>query len=115
MIRDLTCIVCPMGCGLMVEIDNDKILSVSGNSCPRGKQYAINECTNPQRTVTTTMRCDGGVVAVKTDRTIPKDKIFECMKIINSHFAPLPIHIGDVIINNVFGANIVATQNKDAI
>ncbi|MBQ3425543.1 MAG: DUF1667 domain-containing protein [Clostridia bacterium] len=114
MTRELTCIVCPMGCGLKVELDNDKIVSVSGNTCPRGKQYAINECTDPQRTVTTTMRCDGGVVSVKTDHTISKDKIFECMTIINSYFAPLPIHIGDVIIKDIFGANIVATQNKEA-
>ena len=115
MTRELTCIVCPMGCGLKVELENGNILSVSGNTCPRGKQYAINECTDPQRTVTSTMRCGNGVVSVKTDRTISKDKMFECIKIINSHSAPLPIRIGDVIIEDVFGANIVATQNKEAI
>ncbi len=113
MLRELTCIVCPMGCQLKAEITDNKIVNVSGNTCPRGKQYAINECTDPQRTVTTTMRCAGGVVSVKTDRTISKDKIFECMKIINSHFAPLPIHVGDVIIEKACGANIVATQNKE--
>ncbi len=115
MIRELTCIVCPMGCGLKSEIENDKVISVTGNTCPRGKQYAINECTDPQRTVTSTMHCSQGVVPVKTDTTIPKDKIFECMEIINSHHAHLPVHIGDVLIDNVFGAKIVATQNKEAI
>ena len=115
MIRELTCIVCPMGCQLKVEITEDQIVNVSGNTCPKGKQYAINECTDPQRTVTTTMRCDGGVVSVKTDRTISKDKIFECMQIINSHSAPLPVRIGDVIIKDVCGANIIATQNKSAV
>ncbi len=115
MIRELICIVCPMGCHLRAEITDGKVVNVSGNTCPRGRQYAINECTDPQRTVTTTIRCDGGVVSVKTDKTIAKDKIFECMEIINSHFAPLPIHIGDVIINDIFGANIIATQNKETI
>lgn len=110
--REMTCIVCPLGCKMMVENIDGKIM-VSGNTCPRGEKYAENECINPQRTITTTIKCtDGGVVAVKTDRTIPKDKMFECMKIINNTVAPLPIEVGDVIINNVFGANVVATAQK---
>ena len=112
MIRELTCIVCPMGCSLKAETEGGKVISVSGNTCPRGEKYAISECTNPQRTVTSTMKCmDGTVIPVKTDTTIPKDKMEVCMKIINSSIAPLPISIGDVIIENVFGANIVATKN----
>ena len=110
MIRELTCIVCPMDCALKAELNDWKVINVSGNTCPRGREYAINECTDPQRVITSTMRCPGGVVPVKTDRAIPKDKIFECMKIINSHSAYLPISIGDVIIEDVFGANIVATK-----
>lgn len=109
--RQLTCIICPRGCQLDVGV-GEKI-AVSGNICPRGEVYAINESTNPQRTVTSTVRTsDGGVVAVKTDKTIPKEKMMECMKIINSIVAPLPIYVGDILAENVFGANIVATQNK---
>ena len=111
--REMTCIVCPLGCKLTVELENNQVLSVSGNTCPRGEKYAQNECTNPQRTVTTTIKCaDGSVVAVKTDKTIPKEKMFECMKIINNTVAPLPIEVGDVIIENDFGANVVATAQK---
>jgi len=114
MIRDLTCIVCPQGCSLKVEIEDGKILSVSGNTCPRGEKYAIAECTHPERCVTSTVKCDNGdVVSVKTDRAIPKEKIFECMEIINKQTVTLPISIGDVIIADVFGANVVATQNKN--
>ncbi len=110
--KELTCIVCPMGCGLKVEVDGDKIVSVSGNTCPRGEKYAVAELTNPQRAITTTIKCDNGqVLPVKTDRTIPKDKMAECMKIINSNVAHLPISVGDVIIKDVFGSNVVATAN----
>lgn len=109
--KELTCIICPRGCQLTVDIGDE--LMVSGNICPRGKIYAINECTNPQRTVTSTVRTsDGGVVAVKTDTTIPKDKMMECMEIINSVLVELPVRIGDVIVDDVFGAKIVATQNR---
>ena len=109
--RELTCIICPRGCQLTVDIGEE--IEVMGNICPRGKTYAINECTNPQRTVTSTVRTsDGGVVAVKTDRTIPKGKMMECMEIINGAVAGLPVRVGDVIIEDVFGAKVVATQNK---
>lgn len=112
MTRELTCIICPRGCALKVELEDKKIISITGNSCPRGLVYAEDECLHPQRTVTSTVRCeDGRVISVKTDRTIPKDKVFECMKMINSATAHLPLCIGDVIISDVFGANVVATEN----
>ena len=113
MTRELTCIVCPLGCQLTVELNGKEVVKVEGNTCPRGAEYAKNECTNPQRTVTSTVRCeDGSLVSVKTDRPIPKEKMTECMAIINKAVAKCPISIGDVIISDVFGSNIVATQNK---
>ncbi len=110
--KELTCIVCPLGCTLRVELSGEKVIKVSGNTCPRGEKYAIAEFTDPKRTITTTMRCDNGeVLPVKTDREIPKDKMYDAMKIINSNVVHLPISVGCVIIEDVFGANIVATKN----
>ncbi len=114
--RKLTCIICPLGCALTVQTEDKKVIGVTGNTCPRGKVYAENECTNPQRTVTSTVRCtDGSLVSVKTDRTIPKEKMTECMALINNAVAQLPVVIGDVIIEDVFGSRIVATQNRSLL
>ena len=111
--RKLSCIVCPLGCQLTVQLNGREVVKVEGNTCPRGAEYARNECTNPQRTVTSTVRCEnGGLVSVKTDRPIPKEKMSECMQLINKAVAKLPVAIGDVILSDVFGSNIVATQNK---
>lgn len=111
--RKLTCIVCPVGCDITVTLDGKEVVSVEGNTCKRGEDYARNECVAPKRTVTSIMSCTGGgVVSVKTDRAIPKDKVMDCMKIINAHKAVLPVAIGDVIIEDIFGSNIVATRNK---
>ena len=111
--RKLTCIICPLGCELTVQTDDKKVILVTGNTCPRGKVYAENECTNPQRTVTSTVRCDdGGLVSVKTDTTIPKEKMADCMKLINKTVAKLPITIGDIIIEDAFGSKVIATQNR---
>lgn len=110
--RELTCIVCPIGCSLSVDIQEGEVIDVKGNTCPRGKVYAENECVCPVRIITSSVVCKSGeMLSVKTDKPIPKDKIIEAMKIINKASPVLPISVGDVIIENVFGSNVVATRN----
>mgnify|MGYP003296560917 FL=1 len=106
--RKLTCIICPLGCDLTVQIEDKKVIGITGNTCPRGKVYAESECTNPQRVITSTVRCnDGQMVSVKTDAPIPKEKMMECMEIINNTVVDLPVCIGYVIVNDVFGNNSI--------
>ncbi len=113
--RFLTCIVCPRGCNMQIELGDDGgVLSVSGNSCKRGAAYAESECTHPVRTLTTTAAiCGGGVVPVKTTMPIPKELVFEAMEQINRVRVSPDIKIGDVIIKNILdtGADIVATAD----
>ena len=114
--RSLTCIVCPIGCQLTVTLEDGVVTEVVGNTCPRGKQYAIDECTHPVRTITTTARtADGGVIPVKTSQPIPKELMFDCMKEIDNAVVTLPAHIGDVVIENLLGtgANVVVTANME--
>ncbi len=111
--RALTCIACPLGCTLSVELDGKNVISVEGNTCPRGKEYATAECASPVRTVTTTMRCENGdLVSVKTNTPIPKDKVFDAMNIINKSVAKLPIKVGDILIKDLYGSDVVATMEK---
>lgn len=110
--KELICITCPRGCHLKVD-DN---MNVTGNFCPRGKVYAINELTHPVRVVTSTVKLTGSVyprVSVKTKDPIPKDKIFDVMNEINKVTLKVPVHIGDIAIKNVLGLNvdIVVTKN----
>lgn len=112
--RELTCIVCPIGCQLSVELEEGKVISVSGNTCPRGKSYAEAECIAPMRTLTSTVRCQGGkLLPVKTDRPIPKEKLFAAMEQVNQTHPRLPVCCGDVIIEDIFGAALVATANLE--
>jgi CxxC motif-containing protein len=113
-IRELTCIVCPRGCTLRVE-QRDGEMTVSGNSCPRGKQYGLDECTHPVRTLTTTARTTAGtVIPVKTDRPIPKELMMAAMREIDKQVVPLPAHIGDVVMENLAGTGVrvVVTANR---
>lgn len=114
MIRDLTCIVCPKGCQLEVELEGKKVISVSGYTCKRGLAYAETECTAPMRTLTTTAPVEGGgVVPVKTDKPIPKELLFECMSVINSARVCKTAKLGDIVVENILGtgANVVTTRN----
>lgn len=115
MTRHLTCIVCPKGCDITVTLDeNKKFVSAEGYTCKRGLAYAEAECTAPTRTVTTTVCvAGGGVLPVKTNAPIPKELVFEAMKVINTVVAPANAVIGDVLIEDLLGTGVslVATAN----
>lgn len=114
--RELTCIGCPMGCALTVEMNEKEVVSVTGNTCKRGDVYARKEVTNPTRIVTSSVMVEGGnlaAVSVKTKEDIPKGKIFDCMKALKGVKVQAPVHIGDVIVKDIAGTgvDVIATKN----
>lgn len=114
--RELTCIGCPIGCALVVELKGKEVISVSGNTCKIGENYGKKECTNPTRVVTSSVFVTGGEIAVlpvKTEKDIPKDLIYDCVKALKNVVVKAPISIGDVVLENILntGVNIVATKN----
>lgn len=116
--KEFTCIGCPMGCTLLVELMDNGEIKVTGSSCKIGDTYAVKECTNPTRILTTTLDVIDGVytrVSVKTEKDIPKNKLFSCLKALKGLKLHAPIHIGDVVYENIedTGVNIIATRNID--
>lgn len=111
--RELTCIICPRGCSLSVNIDGEKT-TVSGNSCPKGEKYAVEECIHPTRTVTSIVRVENRentMVSVKTASPVPKENIFGVMEIIRKTSVKAPVKVGDIILTNIFGTDIMATKD----
>lgn len=114
--RELTCIGCPMGCSITVEMEGRNILSVTGNSCKIGDRYARTEVTDPVRTLTTTAVVSGGDlprVSVRTADNVPKDKLEECMKEINALRLKAPVAIGDIVLKNVAGTGVDVKATKN--
>ncbi|MBR2321074.1 MAG: DUF1667 domain-containing protein [Clostridia bacterium] len=111
--RRLTCIECPIGCEIDVELENEKVVSLTGNCCPRGKVYAEAEVVCPKRVVTSTVRAENGeMIPVKTDRPVRKDAIFEVMKKINAITCKMPVALGDILVENICDdANLIVTGN----
>ncbi len=110
----ITCIECPIGCTIEVEVENDKVLSVEGNACPRGKMYAENEVICPKRVLTSTVRmANGKILSVKTDAPVEKAKMFEIMQKINGVHPQGEVEVGDVLVENIAdGVNLVAADNS---
>lgn len=112
--KELVCIVCPKGCRLHVDEEND--YAVTGNACPRGAVYGHGEIKNPTRVLTSTVKIDGALYRrcpVKTDGVVPKGKLMEIMKLLNAVELKSPVQIGQVVIENVAGtgANVVVTKD----
>jgi CxxC motif-containing protein len=117
--RKMICISCPIGCTLRVEQTADGFV-VTGNKCPRGEKYAIEEMTAPKRIVTSTVKITGGlhpVISVKTAAPVPKEKIFAIMAILANVELHAPVYIGDVVVKNIAdtGIDMIATKNSSAL
>lgn len=111
--KHLICIVCPRGCRLAVDEEQD--YTVTGNGCPRGAEYGRIELTNPTRVVTSTVRCVGGVhprCPVKTDRPIPKALVRAAAAALDGVTLTAPAELGQVVLRDVCGtgANFVTTR-----
>jgi CxxC motif-containing protein len=113
MTKNITCTRCPMGCTLTVT-EKSGILTVTGQGCPRGEEYGRSEYTCPVRTLTTTAKTAcGRPIPVKTASPIPKEKLFEAMELVNRLEVSLPVRIGDVLMEDLFGTKLVATANAE--
>ncbi|MHB1152831.1 MAG: DUF1667 domain-containing protein [Eubacteriales bacterium] len=112
--RNMTCIVCPVGCRMEVSINDDgAVTEVTNNACARGEKYAVAEITNPVRTLTSTVRLEGAAEAflpVKTAVPISKNRLFDAMTVIRALSVKAPVKLGDVL-TTFDGINIVACKS----
>lgn len=114
----VTCVTCPIGCSITVESDGKDIKSIEGAQCKRGVEYAKNEVIAPVRILTSIVKVDGAavpLVAVRSNRPVPKESMFQCMDEIRKVVMPVPVHVGDVIVADICGTgcDIVATGCAD--
>lgn len=114
--REVICIVCPKGCHLKIEEDGNGGYNVSGGTCEKGIEYGINEVTNPVRVLTSTVKVEGGSIVrcpVRTDGSVPKGKIFECMDQINDVTLHAPVKVGDAVIEDIAGTGVTLIATRD--
>lgn len=114
-----TCKVCPVACYLTITKDSSHPsgYNIEGNSCNRGKDFAMQEVTNPSRILTGRVLLKNGAMSrlpVKTTGIVPENKIEECLKIFNSTQAVSPIKRGTVIIRDILGLGVDVVAARKA-
>lgn len=115
--KKFTCIECPRGCTLSVDIENCKAVKVTGNGCPKGVAYAITEVECPARILTATVIADGlmlKLIPVRTDKPIPKTDLFKAMEEIRKIRILRPVKCGDVIEENFLGLGVKLIATREA-
>jgi CxxC motif-containing protein len=118
--KHFTCVICPIGCEIDVELQNGDVVSMEGNKCEKGKEFVLQELEEAMRILTTTVPIKGAkwaMLPVRTDKPIPKrllSRVIEQLADIELH-APVKMH--HVIVKDVAGtdANIVATRNMKKV
>ena len=118
-LREYTCVVCPNGCALQVEVsegEETKVLSVTGNLCPRGDAWARQEVENPLRTISTNVLVKGGTLPVASVRTldaVPLARIKDVRNSLRSIVLQAPVHIGDIVEDHPAGVpcRVAVTRN----
>ena len=116
------CTTCPSECLLTVEIEREsdgsvvEVRSVTGNNCPRGDKFAHQELTRPMRVLTTTVAISGGdeaLLPVRTAEAIPLELHAQAMSLIRGLVINAPIHMGDVVLENLLDTNINLIASMD--
>ncbi|MDP3730553.1 MAG: DUF1667 domain-containing protein [Candidatus Omnitrophota bacterium] len=116
MIKKITCIECPKGCLLSIDIENCRVVKVSGNECPKGEKYAVQEMENPMRIFTSAVLAEGlslKMVPVRTDKPIPKGMLAAAMEEAKKIRLKSPVKSGSVIVEGFLGlgVNLFATHS----
>ena len=113
--KEFACIICPRGCGLKVDTVGDEVV-VEGNNCRRGYKYALQEYTDPLRTVTLNLRVEGGtlpVISAKTSSEVALSKVLPIAILSKKLIVKAPVKAGDVLFSSLLGAEIIATKSVD--
>lgn len=114
--KELTCIGCPIGCQIIVSIEQGNVVEIKGNTCKIGENYARQEVTAPVRIVTSTVRVENGtlpVVPVKTKSDIPKDRVFDVIKELKGVTLQAPVAIGQTVAADICGTGVDVIATRD--
>ncbi len=117
-IHEVVCILCPVGCRIIVEIGDGDVVRIDNAGCERGKDYCLQEIRSPVRDFFTTIRVANGrtpLVSVRSTRPIPKSMLMPCAAELARRVIRAPVKLGDIIVENMMnlGVDIVATKDVD--
>jgi CxxC motif-containing protein len=116
--KHFTCVTCPIGCEIDVELKDGEVVSMEGTKCTKGQEFVSQELGEPMRILTTTIPIKGAkwaMLPVRTNRPIPKRLLFRAIEELTDIERRAPVKMSDVIVRDIAGtgANIVATRSMN--
>jgi CxxC motif-containing protein len=111
----LTCLLCPIGCELDVEIEGER-LEVRGHQCAKGIDFASEEILRPKRNLAASVPLRGAanrMVSVRLSGRVPRELLFPILAEIARLRPSAPVRRGDILIPNVLGSgvDVIATRS----
>lgn len=120
--EELTCIICPSSCRLLVHWNPETrvIHSVGNARCKRGVKWVDEELLHPLRILTSSVRITGGkepLASVKTDRPIARESLLHVMEELKGITRRAPVEIGETILENPAGTTcrIIVTRSVEKV
>ena len=130
MLKEFTCIICPRGCVIEVDVEADAVAegregietaldralaSAIGTGCRRGVDYVRQEVLNPMRTIATSVRVlDGSMplVSVRLTKPVLKARIAGIMAALRGVQLNAPVEAGTIVVRAVAGteSDVIATR-----
>ena len=116
--REYTGIICPNGCEIQADVENGKILSITGNICPKGESYVEQELTDPRRNIATSILVKNGelpLASVRLTNPIPKGEIGKAMEEIRKISLEAPVKAGTIVISGILGyeSDVIVTKTVE--
>lgn len=110
------CIVCPRGCHLNYEYDQEEQLVITNNGCNRGPEYLAQELVLPKRMLTTTVRVEGGdlpVVPVYASEYVAKDDVEAFIAYLKDISVTAPIKCNTLLVSEINGKEVKILASRD--
>ncbi len=113
----LTCNVCARRCYLTASLGVEpgeegqpkRRISVSGNSCSNGLDYARNELLDPRSVISTTVATafpDAPRLRVTSQGGVPVDRLLEAMAALDEVAVTVRLKPGDLVVENLLGLGV---------
>jgi len=114
--KQIICIMCPLGCRMEAHTEGKEVIELEGNRCKKGIEYAGQEFFSPERILATTVKTDNPqlpLLPVRSDKSLPRERLEESMDVIAQHTVSGPIRMGKIIVRNILntGVNIIASKS----
>uniref|UniRef100_A0A7C3SLS7 DUF1667 domain-containing protein n=1 Tax=Thermofilum pendens TaxID=2269 RepID=A0A7C3SLS7_THEPE len=116
MSSSVVCVRCPRSCLISISVEGGSVKSVEGYGCRLGFDYAVEEVTNPKRTVCSTVRVVGGRyprLPVRTSEPVPKRKVREVVEALRGVTVKVPVRRGEVVVRDVAGTGVDVIAEMD--